>query len=105
MSEDLDSKSGETITVKVKFFATLKRITNQKEVEIRLVEGTKISQLMDILFKSFIDLKEEIFDNNNKTKDYIQILKNGRNIKYLNALNTQLEDADVISIFPPVAGG
>ena len=50
-------------------------------------------------------MKKEIFDDNSKIKDYIQILKNGRNIKYLNALNTQLKDADTISIFPPVAGG
>lgn len=105
MAEHSVSNIGEFIAVKVKFFATFKRITNQKEIELQLEEGTTIAQLMDILIKLYIDLKKEIFDDNSKIKDYIQILKNGRNIKYLNALNTQLKDADTISIFPPVAGG
>ncbi len=105
MAERSSSNKGESIIVTVKFFATLKRITNQKEIEFQLEEGTNIAQLMDMLFKSFSELKKEIYDDKNKIKDYIQILKNGRNIKYLNALNTKLEDKDTISIFPPVAGG
>ncbi len=105
MAKSSNSNTGELIAVRVKFFATFKQITNKKEIELQLEEGTNISQLIDILIKSYNDLKKEIYDDKNKIKDYIQILKNGRNIKYLNALNTQLEDADTISIFPPVAGG
>ncbi len=105
MVEYSDSNTGEFIVVKVKFFATFKQITNEKEIDLQLEAGMNISQLIDILIKSYNDLKKEIFDDNSKIKDYIQILKNGRNIKYLNALNTQLKDADTISIFPPVAGG
>ncbi len=105
MTERSNSNTDQSITVRVKFFATFKQITNKKEIELQLEEGTNISQLIDILIKSYNDLKKEIYDDKNKIKDYIQILKNGRNIKYLNALNTQLKDADTISIFPPVAGG
>lgn len=105
MVEYSDSNRGESITIKVKFFATFKQITNEKEIDLQLEAGMNISQLIDILIKSYNDLKKEIFDENGKMKDYIQILKNGRNIKYLNSLNTKLEDADIISFFPPVAGG
>jgi molybdopterin synthase sulfur carrier subunit len=89
----------------VKFFANLKDITKRKKIRIDLKEGTTIFQLLEVLFDQFTSLRKEILTENNELKEWIQILKNGRNIKYLNALNTKLEDADTISIFPPVAGG
>jgi molybdopterin synthase sulfur carrier subunit len=33
------------------------------------------------------------------------ILKNGRNIHFLSGLDTQLDDGNLIALFPPVAGG
>ncbi|MFX0085529.1 MAG: ubiquitin-like small modifier protein 1 [Candidatus Hodarchaeota archaeon] len=105
MTENLNSDKVESITVKVKFFATFKYITNQNEIEIQLDDGTNIAQLMEILFKSYKDLEKEIYNDNRIIKDYVQILKNGRNIKYLDNINTKLENNDVIAMFPPVAGG
>ncbi len=105
MTENLNSNKVESITVKVKFFATFKYITGQNEIEVKIDDGTNIAQLMDILFKSYNDLEKEIYYDNRIIKDYVQILKNGRNIKYLDHINTKLENNDEIAIFPPVAGG
>jgi molybdopterin synthase sulfur carrier subunit len=38
-------------------------------------------------------------------KPGIKIIINGRDIDYLNGLDTQLKDGDVIVIIPPIAGG
>jgi molybdopterin synthase sulfur carrier subunit len=105
MTENLVSNKGESITIKVKFFATFKYITNKNEIEIQLEDGTNIAQLLDILFKSYNELEKEIFNDNREIKKYIQILKNGRNIRYLDSIKTKLENNDVIALFPPVAGG
>jgi molybdopterin converting factor small subunit len=35
----------------------------------------------------------------------VSIYQNGRNINFLNSLDTQLHGEDKIAIFPPVAGG
>jgi molybdopterin synthase sulfur carrier subunit len=38
-------------------------------------------------------------------RDFVNILKNGRNVHFLSGLDTPLDNGDVIALFPPVAGG
>lgn len=93
------------ILITVRFFASFKQITNKREREINIEEGTTIQQLLEILFDQYSALKDKIFDDNNEIRQWIQILKNGRNIKFLNGVETILTNGDIIALFPPVAGG
>ncbi|MFX0173585.1 MAG: ubiquitin-like small modifier protein 1 [Candidatus Hodarchaeota archaeon] len=104
MSKDNESNQN-TPHLTVKFFATLKDITNQREIRIELQKETTIIQVLESLFDQFESLREEIFTEDNELKKWIQILKNGRNIKFLDGIQTKLNNGDVIAVFPPVAGG
>ena len=64
------------------------------------------------LINKFIDEYRENFEEmqvlNEDTghfKDWMLILLNGRNIRFLEGLDTKLKDNDVIVISPPMAGG
>ena len=46
-----------------------------------------------------------IYDENQELKPEITLLKNGREIKFLDGMDTVLDSGDVISVFPIVAGG
>jgi molybdopterin synthase sulfur carrier subunit len=100
-----DKPNQDSIQLTVKFFANLKDITGRKKVKIGLEINSTLFQLLEVLFDQFTELKNEILTEDNEPKEWIQILKNGRNIKYLDSLDTRLEDGDTISVFPPVAGG
>jgi MoaD family protein len=76
-----------------------------KEVDIEIPEGADISRLLELLCRRYEGLYDELFDRKGSLKDYVNILKNGRNIYFLDDLATRLEDGDIITIFPPVAGG
>lgn len=93
------------IKATVKLFASFKEITKKREIEIEIEEGSTILQLLEKLFEQFGPLREQIFDENNMLNEWIQILKNGRSIKFLDGIETKLTNGDVIAVFPPVAGG
>jgi len=86
----------------VKYFATLRKITGVQEENIK---AENIRELLDIIIKKYgKEFYNSLYDSNGFKKGVI-ILKNGKNIIYINDLDTVLNDNDVVSIFPPVAGG
>ncbi|MHA2300346.1 MAG: MoaD/ThiS family protein [Candidatus Thorarchaeota archaeon] len=50
-------------------------------------------------------IKDAIADENQNVKPDITILRNGREIRFLDSIDTELSSGDEISIFPLVAGG
>ncbi|MFX1517460.1 MAG: ubiquitin-like small modifier protein 1 [Promethearchaeota archaeon] len=88
-----------------RFFATFKQITNHREIEFTVEEGSTIKQFLEVVFDQYSTLRDKIFDENNELRPWIHILKNGRNIKFLGGINTTITNGDVIALFPPVAGG
>jgi len=91
--------------VTVRFFANLVDHVEKKDrIELDVEQNTNISQLMDILCGMF-KIKEVLFEKNGGLREWVTIMKNGREIRYLSGMDTILEDNDQISIFPPVVGG
>ncbi len=88
--------------MKVQYFATLRKITGKSEENMEAANvGELIKKIIDIYGEDF---KKALYDSNNLRKGVI-ILKNGKNILYLKNFETPLDENDVVSIFPPVAGG
>ena len=90
--------------VKVKFFAAFRELFGVEQREIEL--GSKAS-VQDLL-NSLCDLNEcrqKLFDDAGKIRRDVKMLRKGRHIQLLDELHTELEDGDVISVFPPMFGG
>lgn len=89
----------------VKFYAHLRDLVNQREkLEIELDSSTTITQLLDKLIQDQ-KIRQHIFDDEKQVKSDITLLVNGREIKFLDGVNTILKQGDEVSIFPVVAGG
>lgn len=86
--------------VKVKFFTTLRKITNTKEIVIDL-EGS-VADILEILIHWKQDLGTAIYD---ETGLYVIIFLNGRDIEYIDGLETRVNGDDTLHLFPPIAGG
>ncbi|AGK62154.1 MoaD family protein, archaeal [Archaeoglobus sulfaticallidus PM70-1] len=87
--------------VKVKLFANFREAANTKEVE---VEAKTIKELLQTLTTKFEKLKPLIYEGD-RLRDYVHIMVNGRHIRSLNGIDTELKEEDVVAIFPPVSGG
>jgi molybdopterin synthase sulfur carrier subunit len=91
--------------VTVKFYATLRDLTGKKvPIEVDLEEGATISKLLNVLYLD-LAIKEAMVEDSQKVKPNITILRNGREIKFLDGTETVLSSGDEVSIFPLVAGG
>jgi len=93
---------------KVKFFATFREVTQEKETEVKACSVEELlHKFVDKYGKKFEKLvfeKDEI-PTELKLRDYVKILVNGRNIEHLDKLKTRLKNDDIVAIFPPVGGG
>lgn len=90
---------------KIKLFANLRESAGESELEI---QGENVQEILDGLLTRFPQLQEMIFDDangNRELRSYINILINGNNVLHLEGLETIVNDADEIAIFPPVSGG
>jgi len=90
--------------VHVKAFATFREVMDN-QVEMEFTGGTTVHILLTDLTRRYSGLGELMFATPDTLRDFVNILKNGRNIHFLSGLNTVLEDGDVIALFPPIAGG
>jgi MoaD family protein len=91
--------------VRVRFYAHLRDLVDKKSiVELDVEEGATISMLLDELLQD-LQIKEALLDKNQELKSEITILKNGREIKFLAGMDTELGQGDEIAFFPRVAGG
>lgn len=89
--------------IRVRFFATMREAFQAREMDVEIGAGATVAGLLDKLCTS-ARKRAELFEGR-ELKPFIIILKNGRHIQHLDGLATGLEDGDVVSIFPAVAGG
>ncbi|MFW5903834.1 MAG: ubiquitin-like small modifier protein 1 [Candidatus Saliniplasma sp.] len=91
------------MSVKIKLFANIAEKAGQRIIE---VDASNVREAFEILEERFGGLRGELFKEDEKNlRDNITVIKDGRNITYLNGLETELKDGDKLSVFPLVGGG
>ena len=92
--------------MKIKFYATLRDIVGQKEVEFDIDSETTVQEMIDLVINKYPRLEQELLDINGNLYQHVHVFVNGRDAPYLeDALSTQIQDDDKIDIFPAVGGG
>lgn len=89
--------------VTVRGYADLRQVIGSREVV--LPEVATVQRLLDLLITEHPVVGTALFDQPGALLPTVNILKNGRNIFFLNGLSTLLKEGDLIAVFPPVAGG
>ena len=90
--------------ITVKAFATFREVMDI-QIELDFPAGSTIRTLLSELTGRYEGLGELMFAAPDTLRDFVNILKNGRNIHYIADLDTPLDDGDMIALFPPAAGG
>ena len=80
--------------------ATLRGRFGLRDVPVDLPEGSTVRDALNLLQASMPDLYAALVDENGQVRDDIFMLRNGRNIRFLEGLDTPLSTNDTINCFP-----
>ncbi|MEW6263950.1 MAG: ubiquitin-like small modifier protein 1 [Thermodesulfobacteriota bacterium] len=92
------------ITVEVVFHANIEKLFGEGERRITLSGQTRLRRLLETVCDSD-ERRQRIFDQRGGLRSDVTILRNGRNVVFLDGLETVLNNGDKVAIFPPVYGG
>ena len=95
------------IKVKIYTILTLKQILGQREFEVSIQEGSTVKTLLSWMIQKWGDrLSPHLFQpESDRVLPHIRLLVNGRDIQFLNGVETVLHDGDEFSILPILTGG
>jgi MoaD family protein len=88
----------------VKYFATIRTYTGETARRLDDAPANLRELLTTLAARYGTSFRRAVFSGDELSGEII-ILVNGRNVLYLQALDTPLSAADEVSIFPIVAGG
>lgn len=90
--------------IELRFFANFRAVVGQKILEWEYEpDEVPVGDVLKDLVEEYPEI--ELFTETGELRDFLSILRNGRDIELIEGLDTPLEDDDKLSIFPPVAGG
>ncbi len=91
------------MSVSVKIPTPLRRVTGGvAQVD---GEGASVRELIDDLERQFPGMRERLCDENGTLRRFVNVFVGDEDIRFLEGIDTQLEDGAQVSIIPAVAGG
>lgn len=81
----------------------LRKLTADKD-EVN-ISASNISVLIDELENQYPGLKARLCDETGEVRRFINLYVNNEDIRFLDGKETALNDGDVVSIIPAIAGG
>jgi MoaD family protein len=89
------------ITVKI---PTQLRAVTGGEAETEVEEASTVGEVLDGLYERYDGLRERIAEDGDLRR-FVNVYVGGEDIRFLDGLETQVEDGDEVTILPAVAGG
>src|ERR687887_1435362 len=68
------------------------------------VDGSTVGEVLDGLYEQFDGLRERIAEDGDLRR-FVNVYVGGEDIRFLDGLDTAVEDGDEVTILPAVAGG
>jgi sulfur-carrier protein len=90
------------MSVNVKIPTQLRAATDGEPVAV--VDGGTVGEVLNALYERFGELKARIADENGLRK-FVNVYVAGEDIRFLEGLDTPVNDGGEVTILPAVAGG
>ena len=91
------------MSVEVKIPTVLRKHTNNEAV--LQANGDTIRELIEDISGTYPDFKEKVLAEGGELHRFINVYANDEDVRYLEGLDTKVQDGDSVAILPAVAGG
>jgi molybdopterin synthase sulfur carrier subunit len=68
-------------------------------------DGATVGEVFAVLVERYPGMADNLLDGAGGLHKFVNVYKNDEDIRYLDRLETEVSDGDVLSILPAVAGG
>lgn len=92
-------------TKTIKLFATLRDLTGVKQIEVPFRDGQTVRELIHSVRRVSPPLAEKMVNERGELTGLVHVLVDGRNVEWLDGLDTLIQDGDTLVFLPPAAGG
>jgi molybdopterin synthase sulfur carrier subunit len=93
------------LLIRVRFFGDLRKNIDKRWMVVEVSQGSTLLELISNIASTLDSSLLDKLVEKNAVRSENRILVNGRNINYLNKLNTKLSDGDIVTIMPIAGGG
>jgi MoaD family protein len=90
------------MAVSVKIPTQLREATDGEA--LASVDGATVGEVLDALYERFGELRSRIAEDGGLRR-FVNVYVDGEDIRFLDGLDTTVDDGDEVTILPAVAGG
>ncbi|QZX99765.1 ubiquitin-like small modifier protein 1 [Halobaculum rubrum] len=88
-----------------KLFADLAEAAGESEPEVEGADAETVGEALDALLDAYPALAARVLDEGGDLRGHINLLRNGRDVRAAEGLDTPVDAGDELALFPPVSGG
>ena len=91
------------MSASVKIPTPLRKVTNGESLVT--VDGKNVREMIEDLERQFPGMRERLCDDDGSLRRFVNIFVGDEDIRFMEGIETALEDGAQVSIVPAVAGG
>lgn len=88
-----------------KLFADLAEAAGESEPTVDAGDAATVGEALDALLEAYPALAVRVLDEDGDLRGHVNLLRNGRDVREGEGLDTPVDDDDELALFPPVSGG
>jgi molybdopterin synthase sulfur carrier subunit len=87
----------------LRFFADFREVVGEKTIVREYDDVSTVGDALAAISEEYPEM--ELYEADGSVREFITIMRDGRDVVHVDGMATELEGGETLSVFSPVAGG